>query len=117
MAGTADAILIASPEYAHEMPGSLKNALDWLVGGREMPGMPVALLSASARATYAQASLAETLRTMSANVVPGSPFVAPVTGRGLDATGAADDPKVRAAVAAAISALARAVAERLLGER
>src|SRR5947207_1905662 len=27
MAGAADAILIASPEYAHEMPGSLKNAL------------------------------------------------------------------------------------------
>jgi NAD(P)H-dependent FMN reductase len=108
----ADALLISSPEYAHGVPGSLKNALDWLVGGSEMPGMPVALLSASARATYAQASLAETLRTMSATIVPGSPFVAPVTGRGLDAAGAADDPEVRAAVAAAIAALARAAADR-----
>src|SRR5262249_24691634 len=36
MAGAADAILIASPEYAHEMPGSLKNALDWLVSSGEL---------------------------------------------------------------------------------
>src|SRR4030095_3213606 len=28
---TADAIVICSPEYAHGVPGSLKNALDWLV--------------------------------------------------------------------------------------
>jgi NAD(P)H-dependent FMN reductase len=27
----ADGILISSPEYAHGVPGSLKNALDWLV--------------------------------------------------------------------------------------
>src|SRR3954452_19093162 len=29
VARDAHALLIASPEYAHEMPGSLKNALDW----------------------------------------------------------------------------------------
>jgi len=27
----ADALLISSPEYAHGVPGALKNALDWLV--------------------------------------------------------------------------------------
>ena len=33
----ADALLICSPEYAHGVPGSLKNALDWLVSGAEIP--------------------------------------------------------------------------------
>src|SRR5271165_5402171 len=28
--GLADALLISSPEYAHGVPGCLKNALDWL---------------------------------------------------------------------------------------
>ena len=32
----ADALLICSPEYAHGVPGSLKNALDWLVSGIEI---------------------------------------------------------------------------------
>src|SRR5213595_3923277 len=28
----ADALLIASPEYAHGVTGTIKNALDWVVG-------------------------------------------------------------------------------------
>src|SRR3954453_11357999 len=34
--GAADALLISSPEYAHGVPGVLKNALDWIVGSREL---------------------------------------------------------------------------------
>lgn len=65
----ADGILFSTPEYAHGIPGSLKNALDWLVGGIEMVGKPVALLNASPWSLHAPASLMETLRTMSAVVV------------------------------------------------
>lgn len=103
--GSADALLISSPEYAHGVPGSLKNALDWLVGGSEMPGMPVALLNASPRSTHAQASLAETLRTMSADVVAGSPFAAPME-RTLDGPPAAG-AEARAAIRAVFQALSR----------
>jgi chromate reductase len=106
LVGDADALLISSPEYAHGVPGSLKNALDWLVGGSEMPGKPVALLNASPRSTHAQASLAETLRTMSAEVVDGSPFDAPLE-RSADRASAAGE-EATAAIRAAFTALARA---------
>jgi NAD(P)H-dependent FMN reductase len=60
-----DALLISSPEYAHGVPGSLKNALDWLVSGAEMVDKPTALLTASTHSRFVHAALAETLRTMS----------------------------------------------------
>src|SRR5438105_3467377 len=49
----ADGVLISSPEYAHGVPGVMKNALDWVVGSGEFVDKPVALLNASPRSTYA----------------------------------------------------------------
>ena len=69
----ADGWVISSPEYAHGVPGSLKNALDWLVSCPELPGKPVLLLNASAAGgNFAQAALVETLRTMSLGVLEQS---------------------------------------------
>lgn len=107
--GRAEAILISSPEYAHGVPGSLKNALDWLVGGSEVIGKPVALLNLSSFSRHAQASLAETLRTMAADVVAGSPFLAPAGVNRQDGPSAAADPAVAGTVHHALAALRRAV--------
>ena len=76
----ADAVLFATPEYAHGMPGVLKNVLDWLVGSGELAGKPVAVLSASPNAfggIRAQASLIQTLVVMDAIFVDALavPFV------------------------------------------
>jgi len=68
----ADALLICTPEYAHGMPGSLKNMLDWLVSWPELVGKRIAALSASPSAdggSYAHAWLVQTLEVMSTNVV------------------------------------------------
>lgn len=31
----SDAVLIASPEYGHSLPGALKNGIDWVIGSGE----------------------------------------------------------------------------------
>jgi len=103
----ADALLISSPEYAHGVPGSLKNALDWLVSGPEMPGKPVGLLNASARSLFAHAQLAETLRTMSARVSSDTVALIPLDARRLTATEIAEDPELSSLIRRAIEALAK----------
>ncbi|MBI2515486.1 MAG: NAD(P)H-dependent oxidoreductase [Opitutae bacterium] len=105
---TADGLLICSPEYAHGVPGSLKNALDWLVGGVEIVDKPVALLNASPYSTHAHASLAETLRTMSARVVPEASLTLPVRGKPLPTGGLATDPAVVAGLRASLHEFVRA---------
>lgn len=100
----SDALLISSPEYAHGVPGVLKNALDWLVGGPEMVGKRVALLNTAPHATHAQASLAETLRTMSVELVPIGAVLVP---RGASDNVLALDDGVRNAVGVLLATLAR----------
>lgn len=106
-----DAVLISSPEYAHGVPGVLKNALDWVVGSGELIDKPIALINASARATHAWASLAETLATMSGRVILDASTTVPLDGRALDANGIVGDDALSAALRAAIDALAGAVRE------
>ena len=89
----AEAVLFSTPEYAHGVPGSLKNALDWVVGSGELSGKPVALANASARGEYAQASLREILKTMDARVVVEAEVTIPLMGKGLDAGAIAGDPE------------------------
>jgi chromate reductase, NAD(P)H dehydrogenase (quinone) len=42
----SDAVLIASPEYGHSLPGVLKNAIDWVIGSGELYRKPVAITAA-----------------------------------------------------------------------
>jgi chromate reductase, NAD(P)H dehydrogenase (quinone) len=109
LVGRADGLLISSPEYARGVPGTLKNGLDWLVGGPEMAGKPVALLNASPRATHAQASLELTLRTMAAVVVAEGSATVPLLGTGLDESGIVATPEVAEPVRAALTRLGEAI--------
>jgi NAD(P)H-dependent FMN reductase len=77
----ADGVLISSPEYAHGVPGVLKNALDWDVSSGGLYRKPVALVYASPRGTYAQAALVEILNTMNAQIIPEASVTVELMGK------------------------------------
>lgn len=101
----ADAVLIASPEYAHGVTGVMKNALDWMVGCEAFVNKPVALLNASPRAVHAQASLKEIMRVMSALVVEEASVTVPIIGASLDEEGIAAHPDIARVLRNALGAL------------
>jgi chromate reductase len=72
---SADAILIATPEYNSSIPGQLKNAIDWAsrpLGENALWGKPVAVVGASTGmfgAVWAQAEVRKTLAASGARVI------------------------------------------------
>jgi chromate reductase len=102
--------MISSPEYARGVAGSLKNALDWLVGSTEFPGKPVAVINVSPRASHADAALRLTLQTMSAEIIEDASITLPLLGRNLDAQGIVADAELSAQILSALQALKRAIA-------
>jgi NAD(P)H-dependent FMN reductase len=102
--GASDGLVIATPEYAHGMPGALKNALDWLVSATEPIGLPVVLVSASpGGAAHAHAQFSEVLRTMNLRLVDGGAHV--FSRARLDPHGEVSDPALLAALGTALAAL------------
>jgi len=105
--GQADALLISCPEYAHGIPGSFKNLLDWLVGSTEFPDRPVALLNTSPLSVHAPAQLAEVLTTMNARLIPEACVTVQPRRRGDSAATIAADPELSSALRGAIAAVLR----------
>ncbi|MCW3478131.1 NAD(P)H-dependent oxidoreductase [Neisseriaceae bacterium JH1-16] len=64
----ANGVLIACPEYAHGVPGALKNTLDWVVASGE----------------FARAALTEILVTMSARLIDTTTLTVPLLGKTAD---------------------------------
>ncbi|MGZ6143701.1 MAG: NADPH-dependent FMN reductase, partial [Myxococcales bacterium] len=111
-ASAADGLVISCPEYAHGVPGSLKNALDWLVSVPDLAGKPVVLWNASAAGgEHAQRSLLETLRTMSTRVLVEASLLEPFLRSKLPPGAAISDPEAARRVAASLAALAEAAGE------
>ena len=90
--GIADGILISSPEYARGIPGSLKNALDWLVSSSEFPEKPIAVIHTSPRSVEVQAQLRLVLTTMSARLIDEASITIPLLGNALDPNQIVSDP-------------------------
>jgi chromate reductase len=115
--GGSDGVLISSPEYAHGVPGVLKNALDWLVSSTSFPGKPVALLGASAMSVFAPEQLRETLTTMNARFVNEASIAVSVPGASASAASIAADPVLAQMLRGALNAFVSAIEDRRRGER
>jgi NAD(P)H-dependent FMN reductase len=65
----ADGVIICTPEYAHGVPGALKNAIDWTVSSSDLYHKPTVLITASSDGRFGHQSLLETLRVIEAKDV------------------------------------------------
>ena len=98
--GEADAVLFATPEYNASIPGSLKNALDWVsrpIATNPLRNKPVAVVGASTGAfgaVWAQAELRKVLAAIGARVVDGEVAVGHAPTR-FDENGRLEDESLR----------------------
>lgn len=109
----ADAIVIATPEYNHGVPGVLKNAIDWAsrpAAASVLNDKPIAIMGAGGRSgtSHAQAQLREHLRTTRADVLDDALEI-PHAWEHFDENGTLTNPDLRDQVAD----LMRAVADRV----
>jgi chromate reductase, NAD(P)H dehydrogenase (quinone) len=110
--GAADALLIASPEYNHCVPGVLKNAIDWAsrpARASVLTGKPVAIMGASSGrggTARAQAHLRDGLAYTNGLVLPLPEVLVDFARDRFDETGTLLDPDTMGEVRDLLVALA-----------
>lgn len=89
------AFVVSTPEYAHGLPGSLKNALDWLVGTDAFIQKRFAILTTSTRSVFARTQLVEVLNTMDGIHIDTADVTIELMGKDLSLSLAASNTGVR----------------------
>jgi|SRR5581483_3242604 len=118
----ADAVLIATPEYNHSIPGALKNALDWAsrpLATNVFRNKPVAVIGSSTGmfgAVWAQAELRKVLAAMGARVADVELAVGHAADK-FDGEGAVTDDSLRDQLEDALTTLRAEVAPVLVERR
>ena len=112
----ADAVIVCTPEYAHGMPGSLKNLFDWCVSSADFDGgKPAAAISAGPShrgGDRANAALAQTLAVLGAHIPDGATLVVPMVRAKLGADGGVSDAETAGALREVLATLGQAVTAR-----
>lgn len=108
----ADGVLIASPEYAHGVPGAMKNALDWVVSSGELANKPVALLNVFERSTWAPALLKETLTMMTARIVESASITLPLKSNKASESDIGSDEEVSKALRTSLATFVEEIKEK-----
>ena len=81
----ADAVLFCTPEYAHGIPGVLKNALDWTVASGNFYEKTVGVITASSQGEHGHAALLQTLAVLTARIPIGGTLLIPFIRSKIDA--------------------------------
>ena len=108
----AGALLVATPEYNHGVPGVLKNAIDWAsrpARASVLDGKPAAIFGASPGVTgtaRAQAQLRQAFVFTNTPVLPQPEILVYRAGEKFDESGRLTDEKTREFVAKLLVALA-----------
>jgi chromate reductase len=111
---SADALLIATPEYNHSIPGGLKNALDWAsrpFAKNALREKPAAVIGASTGlfgAVWSQAETRKVLKAIGAHVVERELPVGQADDA-FDEAGGLLDPELRSELTAVVDELVREV--------
>jgi chromate reductase len=108
----ADGVLISTPEYAHGVPGVLKNALDWLVRSGEFVDKPVCIINQLPRGEWAFASLKEILTVMTACLIEETSFTLPLPSNNITEAGVVADDKLSRTLYDGITRFGEAIRHR-----
>lgn len=107
--GSAEVLVISTPEYVHALPGSFKNALDWLVSDPAFAGKVVVILHAARGSSWALDSLREVLRTMSARILEDAAATLPLGSNQMDESAILAREDLRVLLARSVEALRAAM--------
>jgi NAD(P)H-dependent FMN reductase len=114
---SADGLLLVTPEYNNSIPGTFKNAIDWLTRPpKDIPRVfgdkPVALMGATpgrGGTRMAQAAWLPVFRTLGAQLWAGGQMYVASAGQTFDADGQLTDATVRESLQKFLSGFARFV--------
>jgi chromate reductase len=100
----ADGVIICTPEYAHGVPGALKNAIDWTISSSSFPHKPTMLITASTGGHFGHKSLLETLKAIDAENIDNLQMVIPFVKTKINPDNKITDEKTLADVKSLIAA-------------
>ena len=107
----ADVVIIATPEYAHNMPAALKSALEWCVSSGEFSRKQVIAITSTPNAPRGEKcmqSLSWTLQALDATILVEVPIYG--AGKGIDADLSVTDPEIKETLEAIVELLTDSLA-------
>lgn len=94
----SDYIFISTPEYAHGIPGILKNALEWLICEETMRKKVAIFIGAPSGGQFVKEYLLETLKTMDLIATPEKTLVVRNARNNISNSGEISNAELRSAL-------------------